>query len=223
MEYRDHLLREIACYQKLDATAHPYVLSSLGNNGDLEAPALYLPYMENGDLMTYLELHGTKTTPAQRMKWAFQLTLAILYLHEQRIFHTDLRPPNILIDAELNLKVADFEGASFDGHGGTACVTPQYSTKQYGFYASLTDDKLREVDIFCLAGLLYVIQTGMEPFEAFEEDAQFLEAYGQQNFPDMSGVALGDLIEDIWRGDITNAKDILVRIVNDNNFLDLLC
>ncbi|CAJ0752379.1 8757_t:CDS:10 [Entrophospora sp. SA101] len=42
------------------------------------------------------------------LKFMFQLVDGVLYLHSRRIFHRDLKPQNLLITADDNLKIADF-------------------------------------------------------------------------------------------------------------------
>ena len=42
-----------------------------------------------------------------------QLISAVSHLHDSRIAHRDIKPENILIDAKLNLKLADFGCSSY--------------------------------------------------------------------------------------------------------------
>ena len=40
--------------------------------------------------------------------WIFQLILVIDYIHSKNVIHRDLKPQNVFIDKEMNLKIGDF-------------------------------------------------------------------------------------------------------------------
>lgn len=47
-------------------------------------------------------------TPEEAFHYTRQMLDGILYCHSNRVIHRDLKPQNILIDSEGNVKIADF-------------------------------------------------------------------------------------------------------------------
>lgn len=107
--------------------------------------------MENGDLETYLLAH--EGVPMNiRIKWAYQLAEAVDLLHSHGIIHCDIKPRNLLLDANFDIKIIDFSGSSVDG-------SKQASGQGTRFYLPRhwKDQPTVATDLFTLGSTLYEI------------------------------------------------------------------
>jgi serine/threonine-protein kinase Chk2 len=87
--------------------------------------------------------------------------------HERNIVHRDIKPENILvIDKELNVKIADFGLAKIIGEESfttTLCGTPSYVAPEI-LEQSNRRRYTRAVDIWSLGVVLYICLCGFPPF-----------------------------------------------------------
>jgi len=70
---------------------------------------LLFEYLEL-DLKNFLEQipNNDKLNPQLIKSFLHQILEGVAYCHSKRIIHRDLKPQNLLIDSDLNLKLADF-------------------------------------------------------------------------------------------------------------------
>lgn len=98
-------IREIALLQEL---VHPNIVKL--EDVLMQEKKLYLVFeFLSMDLKKYMDTLGSKQMNRQLIKsYTYQITQGILFCHERRILHRDLKPQNLLIDREGVIKIADF-------------------------------------------------------------------------------------------------------------------
>jgi carbon catabolite-derepressing protein kinase len=108
----------------------------------------------------------------QTRRFFQQLISGIEYSHRLKIVHRDLKPENVLLDDDLNVKIADF-GLSNEIKDGdflkTSCGSPNYAAPEVirgGLYTG------PEIDVWSAGVILYVMLCGRLPFE--DDDVQAL-------------------------------------------------
>ena len=66
-----------------------------------------MEFCSGGDLFTHLKIVKNLNENDARI-YFIQICLAISYLHHNKIVYRDLKPENVLLDLNGNLKIADF-------------------------------------------------------------------------------------------------------------------
>ena len=87
---------------------HKNVLSLIGVCFDGSEPMLVLPFMENGDLLTYIRSEDNSPTLRDLLHFAMDVAGGMAYLSGLRYVHRDLAARNCMMDRERRIKVADF-------------------------------------------------------------------------------------------------------------------
>ncbi|CAG9760959.1 unnamed protein product [Ceutorhynchus assimilis] len=112
---------------------------------------------------------GKKLPPRQAQEYFNQLIDGLEYLHGQRVVHKDIKPGNLLLTLEEQLKISDFGVAeTFDffakddtcyiGQGSPAFQPPEIANGSESFAGF-------KVDIWSSGVTLYNFVTGLYPFE----------------------------------------------------------
>lgn len=117
---------------------------------------LVMEYASGGEVFDYLVSHGRMKEKEARAKFR-QIVSAVQYCHQKKIIHRDLKAENLLLDSEMNIKIADF-GFSNEFVPGekldTFCGSPPYAAPEL-FQGKKYDGP--EVDGMCFGGWLSIV------------------------------------------------------------------
>ena len=91
----------------LERVAHPFIVNLVFSFQTRKKLYMVMEYVMGGDLFTLLSTRGLASEPRARLYMA-EMILALEHLHAAGVVYRDLKPENVLLDAEGHLKLTDF-------------------------------------------------------------------------------------------------------------------
>jgi len=154
------LLAEANMMKKLDHPALPRIVDIIDNGITIY---IVMDYIEGESLDKILSEYGAQPEELV-VGWAKQLCDALSYLHSQKppIIYRDMKPANVMLKPEGNVKIIDF-GIAREYKEQNLSDTTVLGTKGYAppeQYSGQTDPRS---DIFALGMTMHHLLTGIDP------------------------------------------------------------
>ncbi|KAI1231028.1 hypothetical protein IHE44_0008472 [Lamprotornis superbus] len=159
-----HIRREIEIMSSLN---HPHIIAVhevFENSGKI---VIVMEYASKGDLYDYIS-ERQRLSEQEARHFFRQVVSAVYYCHKNGIVHRDLKLENILLDANGNIKIADFGLSNVfqqDKLLQTYCGSPLYASPEI---INGRPYKGPEVDSWSLGVLLYILVHGTMPFDGHD-------------------------------------------------------
>jgi serine/threonine-protein kinase len=150
---------------------HPHVVQ-VHAFGEHEGQPYYVMELLAGSLSA--RLRGGPLPVREAAELARQVALAVAAAHRAKVLHRDLKPGNVLLDAEGRVRVADFGLAKLlDRDAGQTASETMLGTPAY-MAPEQAGGRTREVgpaaDVWAVGAILYECLTGQPPFRGASRD-----------------------------------------------------
>lgn len=136
---------------------------------------MVMTLMDGGDLKYYIRHMGKPGIPLEHATfYAAQIALGLQHLHEARVAYRDMKPENILVDKDGNVRISDL-GLSIQIQEGK-CVTGKAGTVGYMAPEVVAHRKYTFMpDWWGLGCVLYEMIAGEAPFRKHRENVSSKE------------------------------------------------
>ena len=116
-EYKEKFAREAKNLSKLK---HPNIVNVMEFFEANNTCYYVMEYLSGGDLDSLIE-HRGRLSEADTLRYTRQIAVALSFMHENKMLHLDLKPKNVMINADGNAILIDFGlSKQYDKYGEPA-------------------------------------------------------------------------------------------------------
>jgi hypothetical protein len=199
---------------------HPHVVTVIDAGEDDGAPYIVFEYVEGETLKDRIRRLG-RLPVSEAVAYAIEIGRALESAHANRLVHRDVKPQNVLIDADGRAKVTDFGIArSLEAQGLTATGRVLGTTDYVSPEQALGHEVTGQSDIYSLGIVLYEMLTGETPFKADTQVAVAMK-HVREPLPDVQrrrpeiSAALASVVERSTAKETQNRYASVGQMVHD--------
>lgn len=151
------LNREVEKLATLYSSRNIVRLLDVGWNA--EPPYYVMEYVENGSLGAYLAAGPPGVTESVRISQ--QVCGALIEAHGAGVLHCDLKPDNVLLDAQFQVRLCDFGQSRMSHEKSSALGTLYYMAPEQADLEAIPDARW---DVYAVGAMMYHLLTGQPPY-----------------------------------------------------------
>ncbi|KAK5928140.1 hypothetical protein CgunFtcFv8_013227 [Champsocephalus gunnari] len=169
------ILRDEAKY--MDMASFKFVVRLYGmyqgcppGKGPSTQQGIVMEFMEGGSVQSLQEyLRGPPRWPLV-FRLSHEVAQGMNFIHKENLMHQDLKPSNVLLNDNLNAKIADFglsrvsASASNSNKETTGAIGGSYKYMPPEALESASYEPVRSFDVYSYGILLWTIATGKDPY-----------------------------------------------------------
>lgn len=168
--------------QAAAALQSPYIVSVYDWGADGDTYYIVMEYLRGTDLKSGIRRHGA-LDPQKVAQIGSQIAQALSVAHRHDIIHRDIKPQNIMVQPDGNIKVMDFGIA----RAKNSHLTQDNSVLGTAHYVSPEQTQGKELgattDIYSLGIVMYEAATGRVPFDGEDSITVALKQLNEQPVP----------------------------------------
>lgn len=171
---------------------------------------LLLQYAPKGNLNDYVA-ENPDIPLEQKLRWCKQAAEAVNYIHKKNVLHCDINSRNFLLDSNLDLLLADFQGVLLSTNGKALLDGRSRESTKYHCPRVHVDYAEVKTDIFALGSTIYFILMSHEVFpelNSWEHEEEIEARFSNGQFPTDSHIC-SEVTEKCWQQCYESVGDII--------------
>jgi len=174
-DFREHFRAES---QAVAMLSHPNIVSVYDFSRDSDCQYIVMELLEGITLKQYMQKKGVLSWK-EALHFATLISRALSHAHSKGIVHRDIKPQNIMVVKDGNIKVADFGIAHLQTESSTETPETMGSIHYVSPEQVHGDPVDARSDIYSLGVVMYEMLTGKLPYEGDTVEAIAVQHFGQ--------------------------------------------